>query len=81
MSDPDTPGRFLSPRCHTRYTLVSSRACNSIQAFKQCSVPPMADGGVEIVEIRPNWLHQSLPADARIRLRIRRSRLQQRLTT
>ncbi|MFW0757234.1 hypothetical protein ACN1C3_21275 [Pseudomonas sp. H11T01] len=44
-------------------------------------MPPMADGGVEIVEIRPNWLHQSLPAGTRISPRIRRSRLQQRLTT
>ena len=36
------------------------------QAFKQCKQPPVGDSWVEIEEIRLNWLHQVLPASARI---------------
>ncbi|AVU77793.1 hypothetical protein PSH91_04710 [Pseudomonas sp. FP1154] len=36
------------------------------QAFKQCSLQPMGEGWVEIEEIRLNWLHQPLPASARV---------------
>ena len=51
------------------------------QAFKQCSLQPMGDGWVEIEEIRLNWLHQPLPASARISQRQPRTRVQQLLTT
>ena len=43
------------------------------QAFKQCRQPPVGDSWVEIEEIRLNWLHQVLPASARISARTPRS--------
>ncbi len=48
-------------RCFVR--LDSTGRC---QAFKQCKQPPVGDSWVEIEEIRLNWLHQVLPAKARI---------------
>ena len=51
------------------------------QAFKHCHVPPMGDGWVEINEIRPHWLHQPLPASARLTPRITRARLHRVLAT
>ncbi|MFJ7884211.1 hypothetical protein ACIQYF_12025 [Pseudomonas sp. NPDC096917] len=53
---------FLQPhRCFAR--LDSTGRC---QAFKQCKQPPVGNHWVEIKEIRLNWLHQVLPASARI---------------
>ena len=46
------------------------------QAFKQCKQPPVGDSWVEIEEIRLNWLHQVLPANARIASPARRSSVQ-----
>jgi len=46
------------------------------QAFKQCKQPPVGDSWVEIEEIRLNWLHQVLPANARIASPARRSAVQ-----
>ncbi|MBP3864295.1 hypothetical protein [Pseudomonas fragi] len=46
------------------------------QAFKQCRQPPVGDSWVEIEEIRLNWLHQVLPANARIASPARRSSVQ-----
>ena len=60
---------FLRPhRCFAR--LDSTGRC---QAFKQCKQPPVGDNWVEIEEIRLNWLHQVLPASARIPARASRS--------
>ncbi|WP_300719681.1 hypothetical protein [Pseudomonas sp.] len=42
-------------------------------AFKQCKQPPVGAQWVEIEEIRLNWLHQVLPASARIPARPQRS--------
>jgi hypothetical protein len=50
-------------------------------AFKQCSLPPKGDNWVEIEEIRLNWLHQSLPASARVSAHRPRTRLRQALTS
>jgi hypothetical protein len=36
------------------------------QAFKECSLPPVGEGWVEIDEIRLSWMHHPLPARARI---------------
>ena len=46
------------------------------QAFKQCKQPPVGDSWVEIEEIRLIWLHQVLPANARIASPARRSAVQ-----
>ena len=58
-------------RCFAR--LDSTGRC---QAFKQCKHPPVGDNWVEIEEIRLNWLHQVLPANARIASPARRSSAQ-----
>ncbi|MBV6823903.1 hypothetical protein [Pseudomonas sp. PD9R] len=76
--------RFLislfAPRpLHRSFALLDSNG--HCQAFKQCSLQPMGDGWVEIEEIRLNWLHQPLPASARVRQHTPRSRAQQLLTT
>ncbi|WP_339547529.1 hypothetical protein [Pseudomonas sp. RA_35y_Pfl2_P32] len=65
---------LFAPRRTYRYfaRLDSAERC---LAFKHCQVPPMGDGWVEINEIRPHWLHQPLPASARLSPRIRRLRL------
>jgi len=46
------------------------------QAFKQCKQPPVGDSWLEIEEIRLIWLHQVLPANARIAAPARRSTVQ-----
>ena len=58
-------------RCFAR--LDSAGRC---QAFKQCRQPPVGGSWVEIEEIRLNWLHQVLPANARIASPARRSSVQ-----
>ncbi|MFJ7140512.1 MAG: hypothetical protein ACN6P5_24165 [Pseudomonas protegens] len=50
-------------------------------AFKHCPAAPVGDGWVEIEEIRLNWLHQVLPASARISPRCARSVVQPILAT
>ena len=63
---------FTRPRrCFAR--LDSAGRC---QAFKQCKQPPVGDAWVEIEEIRLNWLHQVLPASARIPSRATHSAVQ-----
>ncbi|KAB0499457.1 hypothetical protein [Pseudomonas moorei] len=64
---------------HRSFALLDSQG--HCQAFKQCSLQPMGDGWVEIEEIRLCWLHQPLPAGARIDQPQSRSRVQQLLTT
>jgi len=60
---------FMQPhRCFVR--LDSMGRC---QAFKHCKQPPVGDNWVEIEEVRLNWLHQVLPASARIPARTPRS--------
>ena len=51
-------------RCFAR--LDSAGRC---LAFKQCKQPPVGDQWVEIEEVRLNWLHQVLPASARVPVR------------
>ncbi|WP_397457953.1 hypothetical protein AB3464_21220 [Pseudomonas asplenii] len=36
------------------------------QAFKQCELPPTGDGWIEVEEIHLAWMHQPLPANARV---------------
>ncbi|MGE8177391.1 hypothetical protein [Pseudomonas fluorescens] len=65
---------LLAPRRKYRYfaQLDSNQRC---LVFKHCQVPPMGDGWVEIEEIRLNWLHQPLPASARLSPRTTPARL------
>ena len=56
---------LFAPRpLHRSFALLDRNG--HCQAFKQCSLQPMGDGWVEIEEIRLNWLHQPLPASARV---------------
>lgn len=54
-------GFALPHRCFAR--LDAEGRC---QAFKQCRQAPAGNHWIEIEEIRLNWLHQVLPASARI---------------
>lgn len=75
--------RFLislfTPRPHHRSFALLDRN-GRCQAFKQCSLQPMGEGWVEIDEIRLNWLHQPLPASARVQPLRARARNRQLLT-
>ncbi|KTC37107.1 MAG: hypothetical protein ACN6QY_24105 [Pseudomonas sp.] len=51
------------------------------QALRHSLAPPVGDGWVEIQEIRLNWLHQTLPASARISPRSLTSGVQPILAT
>ncbi|MGB3126057.1 MAG: hypothetical protein WBB95_19775 [Pseudomonas sp.] len=35
-------------------------------AFKQCSLPPVGEGWVEVAEAHLGWMHRPLPASARV---------------
>ncbi|NBF03548.1 hypothetical protein GV819_14735 [Pseudomonas sp. Fl5BN2] len=56
---------LFTPRQQFRsFALLDSQG--RCQAFQHRSAAPVGDGWVEIQEIRLNWLHQALPANARI---------------
>ncbi|SEN29597.1 hypothetical protein SAMN04487857_11352 [Pseudomonas sp. ok272] len=44
-------------------------------AFKHCRMPPKGEDWVEISEVRLNWLHQPLPASARLKPQAAQARL------
>jgi len=71
---------LFSPRRDYRYfaLLDSTERC---QAFKHSKLPPLGNGWVEIEEIRLNWLHQPLPANARVGSRTARPRQPPMLAT
>jgi hypothetical protein len=53
----------LRPR-HRHYARLDQHGfCLS---FKHCSVVPQGAGWVEISEVKLSWLHQPLPASARV---------------
>ncbi|ALI02315.1 hypothetical protein C1Y08_22275 [Pseudomonas sp. FW306-02-F02-AA] len=64
---------FASRRKYRYFAQLDSNQC--CLAFKHCRVPPEGDGWVEIEEIRLNWLHQPLPASARLSPRNAHARL------
>jgi hypothetical protein len=51
------------------------------QAFKECSLPPVGDGWVEVEEIRLSWMHRPLPANARLSPRVSRPQPRQVLAS
>ncbi|MBC2658004.1 hypothetical protein H7A76_21390 [Pseudomonas sp. MSSRFD41] len=56
---------LFAPRHEFRsYALLDCQG--RCQAFRHSLVAPVGDGWVEIQEIRLNWLHQMLPASARV---------------
>jgi hypothetical protein len=70
---------FAPRQRHRCFDLLDSNGL--CLAFKQCSLQPMGDGWVEIEEIRLNWLHQPLPASARVSQHPPRSRVQNLMAT
>jgi len=71
---------LFAPRQQFRsFALLDSQG--RCQAFKHCLMAPIGEGWVEIQEIRLNWLHQALPANARVSPRGIRSTVQPILAT
>ncbi|WP_421523744.1 hypothetical protein [Pseudomonas yamanorum] len=59
---------FFSHTSHRHFALLDAQGC--CQAFKQCSLPPVGEGWVEVEETRLSWMHRPLPASARINPRV-----------
>ncbi|MBT2370979.1 hypothetical protein [Pseudomonas fluorescens] len=59
---------FMSHSAHRYFALLDAQGC--CLAFKQCNLPPVGDGWVEVEEIRLSWMHRPLPASARISPRV-----------
>ena len=55
---------FFSHTSHRHFALLDAQGC--CQAFKQCSLPPVGEGWVEVEETRLSWMHHPLPASARV---------------
>ncbi|KAA0949636.1 MULTISPECIES: hypothetical protein [unclassified Pseudomonas] len=69
---------FMRKPAHRHFALLDQQG--RCQAFKQCSLPPVGNGWVEVEEIRLSWMHHPLPARARLSPRISRSLQRQPLT-
>ncbi|MFO2465030.1 hypothetical protein OOJ96_14555 [Pseudomonas sp. 15FMM2] len=55
---------FTPKPVHRHFALLDQQG--RCQAFKQCSLPPVGEGWVEVEEIRLSWMHHPLPARARL---------------
>lgn len=55
---------FMPNARHRHYALLD--ACGHCLAFKQCSLPPVGEGWVEVAETHLGWMHRPLPASARV---------------
>ncbi|UNM21030.1 hypothetical protein K0P33_06105 [Pseudomonas sp. ArH3a] len=55
---------FMPRARHRHYALLDARG--HCQAFKQCSLPPVGEGWVEVAETHLAWMHRPLPASARV---------------
>jgi len=56
---------LFSPKSrHRHYARLDSHGI--CVCFKHCAQPPQGSGWVEIQEPRLSWLHQPLPASARV---------------
>ncbi|WP_395609118.1 hypothetical protein [Pseudomonas sp. B22129] len=50
-------------------------------AFKQCSLPPVGEGWVEVVETHLGWMHRPLPSSARITAQVSHAQPQHALAS
>ncbi|AZF14448.1 hypothetical protein [Pseudomonas sp. R3-18-08] len=55
---------FFSHARHRHFALLDAHG--HCLAFKQCSVPPVGEGWVEVAETHLGWMHRPLPASARV---------------
>ncbi|SDU82613.1 hypothetical protein [Pseudomonas mucidolens] len=62
---------FAAKPALRHFALLDPQGC--CQAFKQCDLPPVGEGWVEVEEIRLSWMHHPLPARARVSPRAPRS--------
>lgn len=59
---------FMSQPRHRHYARLDANG--HCVAFKQCSLPPVGDGWVEVSEPHLGWMHRPLPMSARISPRV-----------
>ncbi|NVZ72764.1 hypothetical protein [Pseudomonas costantinii] len=55
---------FMPHARHRNYALLDAHG--HCLAFKQCSLPPVGEGWVEVAETHLGWMHRPLPASARV---------------
>ncbi|PSL92841.1 hypothetical protein [Pseudomonas sp. R9.37] len=55
---------FMQHTRHRHYALLDAHG--HCLAFKQCSLPPVGEGWVEVSETHLGWMHRPLPASARV---------------
>ncbi|MBC2382454.1 hypothetical protein HF257_25060 [Pseudomonas sp. WS 5106] len=54
---------LFTPNARHRH-FVRLDANGICQAFKECRLPPVGEGWVEVTETRLSWMHRPLPASA-----------------
>ncbi|WP_248732018.1 hypothetical protein [Pseudomonas sp. MWU13-2517] len=55
---------FMSHAHHRHFALLDPHG--RCVAFKQCSLPPVGEGWVEVAETHLGWMNRPLPASARL---------------
>ncbi|KTC14724.1 hypothetical protein AO391_10110 [Pseudomonas marginalis ICMP 9505] len=55
---------FMQHPRHRNYALLDARGY--CLAFKQCTLPPVGEGWVEVSETHIGWMHRPLPTSARV---------------
>jgi len=71
---------LFAPRpLHRSFALLDRNG--HCQAFKQCSLPPVGEGWVEVTETHLGWMHRPLPASARVSPKVFRPRHRQALAS
>ncbi|KRP62340.1 hypothetical protein [Pseudomonas trivialis] len=70
---------FMSHTRHRQFALLDAKG--HCLAFKQCSLPPVGEGWVEVTETRLCWMHRPLPASARVRPQVAHAHSRQALAS
>ncbi|MGH8449408.1 hypothetical protein [Pseudomonas sp.] len=55
---------FMPHAHHRHFALLDANG--HCLAFKQCSLPPVGEGWVEVAETHLGWMNRPLPASARV---------------
>jgi hypothetical protein len=55
---------FMPHARHRHFALLDANG--HCLAFKECCLPPVGEGWVEVAEVRLSWMHRPLPASARV---------------
>ncbi|KRP64162.1 hypothetical protein [Pseudomonas orientalis] len=70
---------FLSHSRHRHFALLDAHG--HCLAFKQCSLPPVGEGWVEVAETHLGWMHRPLPVSARVSPQFVRAQSRQALAS